>query len=87
MIGIVGEANSRGDGRAFSLFQAEQWLPADQLHVLTRWGAGSAGGLALASWGWTLAGDVEAKRHWSPRARGVPVESDRGFRFRGREQR
>jgi WD40 repeat protein len=86
VIGIVGEANSRGDGRAFSLFQAGRWLPADRLHELARWGAGSAGGLALASWGWTLADDPEARRHWGPRARGVPVESDRGFRFRGRER-
>jgi WD40 repeat protein len=34
--------------------------------------------------GWDLATDPEARRHWSPRARGVAVDSERGYRFRGR---
>ncbi|MGH3409497.1 MAG: hypothetical protein ACRDRJ_44440, partial [Streptosporangiaceae bacterium] len=34
--------------------------------------------------GWDLATDPEARRHWSPRARGVAVDSEKGYRFRGR---
>jgi WD40 repeat protein len=34
--------------------------------------------------GWDLATDPEARRHWSPRARGVGVDSEKGYRFRGR---
>lgn len=38
----------------------------------------------LAAWGWSLQGDSEATRHWLPRARGVSIDSERGYRFRGR---
>ena len=34
--------------------------------------------------GWALKTDPEARRHWSPRARGVAVDSEKGYRFRGR---
>ncbi len=43
-----------------------------------------AGGGPGPDLGWSLAADVEAGRHWRPRARGVAVDSERGFRFRGR---
>ena len=39
---------------------------------------------ALQQWGWTLARDPEGVRHWRPRARGVSIDSERGYRFRGR---
>jgi WD40 repeat protein len=34
--------------------------------------------------GWTLATDPETRRHWRPRARGVTIDSEKGYRFRGR---
>ncbi|HXZ73552.1 MAG TPA: WD40 repeat domain-containing protein, partial [Streptosporangiaceae bacterium] len=44
----------------------------------------AAGEAALQQWGWALARDVEGVRHWRPRARGVSIDSERGYRFRGR---
>lgn len=34
--------------------------------------------------GWHLSSDVEASRHWDTCARGTALESEHGFRFRGR---
>ena len=34
--------------------------------------------------GWSLAKDPEGRRHWRPRARGVTIDSEKGYRFRGR---
>jgi len=84
VVAVVGQANPRGDGRALTLHQAEQMLPGEKLGALVTWSAEEAGELALAAWGWTLASDPEAARHWRPRARGVTIESERGYRFRGR---
>ena len=69
VIGIVGQANDRGDGRAITLHQAKGCFPGEQLE---------------ASWMWTLSDDPEAARHWRPRARGVSIDSEQGYRFRGR---
>src|SRR5262249_36544779 len=33
------------------------------------------------AWGWSLSEDREGARHWWPRARGVSVDSEQGFRF------
>jgi hypothetical protein len=84
VVAVVGQANPRGDGRALTLHQADQLLPGERLGALVTWSAGEAGELALAAWGWTLASDPEAAPHWRPRARGVTIESERGYRFRGR---
>ena len=84
VVAVVGQANPRGDGRALTLYQADQLLPGEKLGALVTWSAEEAGELALAAWGWTLASDPEAARHWRPRARGVTIESERGYRFRGR---
>jgi hypothetical protein len=51
---------------------------------LDGWSAETAGEAALQQWGWTLACDPEGPRHWRPRARGVGIDSERGYRFRGR---
>lgn len=76
---------ARGDGRAITLHQADQWFPGQDLRTLAeQYAATAAGPLALAAWGWSLQGDSEATRHWRPRARGVSVDSERGYRFRGR---
>ena len=40
--------------------------------------------MALTQWGWALDRDPEGGRHWRPRARGVSIDSERGWRFRGR---
>src|SRR6185369_7218190 len=59
-------------------------LPGEKLRVLVDWHATDAGPMAMASWGWELATDREAGRHWVPRGRGVTTEAERGYRFRGR---
>jgi WD40 repeat protein len=84
VIGLVGQANDRGDGRALTLYQADLFLPDHGLGALARWSADAAGELALAAWGWELGTDIEARRHWHPRGRGVGIDSERGYRFRGR---
>jgi WD40 repeat protein len=84
VIGVVGAANDRGDGQAILLHQADSCLPEEKIRLLAEWSVAAAGDVALAAWGWTLAEDPEAGRHWRPRARGVSVESERGYRFRGR---
>jgi WD40 repeat protein len=84
VVGIVGQANDRGDGRALALYFAALAMPDEKLEDLTRWSAEASGLVALQSWGWSLTTDPEAIRHWRPRARGVAVESEVGYRFRGR---
>jgi len=84
VIGVVGEANDRGDGRAITLHQADGYLPAERIRLLTEWKIAASDDVAKAAWGWTLAGDREADRHWDPRSRGVSVASERGHRFQGR---
>ncbi|MGH3550751.1 MAG: trypsin-like peptidase domain-containing protein, partial [Pseudonocardiaceae bacterium] len=85
VVGIVSAANDIGDGQAITLHQADGYLPTEQIRVLTQWTVAAADEVAQAAWGWTLAGDKEADRHWRPRARGVSVVSERGHRFRGRQ--
>ncbi|MFD0662067.1 NACHT and WD repeat domain-containing protein [Thermocatellispora tengchongensis] len=85
VVGVVGQAHSDGGGRAISLHQADLCFPEEKLRSLVEnWSAEQAGRLALASWGWSLDTDPEGVRHWRPRARGVTVDSERGYRFRGR---
>jgi hypothetical protein len=85
VVAVVGQSQpTRGDGRAVTLYQADQCFPDHKLAVLTSWTAESAGVVALEQWGWTLGRDPEGARHWQPRARGVSIESERGYRFRGR---
>ncbi|HZN19721.1 MAG TPA: AAA family ATPase [Micromonosporaceae bacterium] len=74
----------RGHGRALTLYQADVDYPELKLQLAAEWSAEAAGDEALAAWGWTLRADPEEGRHWSPRARGVSTDSDRGYRFRGR---
>lgn len=74
----------RGDGRALTLYQANVDYPELKLLVAAEWSTEAAGDEALAAWGWMLRTDPEEGRHWSPRARGVSVDIDRGYRFRGR---
>ena len=84
VVGVVGQAHGNGDGRAVTLHQADRCFPDQEFAVLASWSARAAGEIALHQWGWTLARDPEGVRHWRPRARGVSIESDRGYRFRGR---
>ena len=84
VVGIVGQAHSNGDARAITLHQADLDFPNLKLGSLTSWAAEAAGEMALSQWGWTLGRDPEGVRHWRPRARGVSVDSERGWRFRGR---
>jgi WD40 repeat protein len=82
VVGVVGKAH--GEGRAVTLHQADLCFPHHQLAALAGWSAEAAGEVALQQWGWTLARDPEGVRHWRPRARGVSIDSERGYRFRGR---
>ena len=81
---MVGQAHGNGEGRAVTLHQADLCFPDHQLAALAAWSAEAAGEVALQQWGWTLARDPEGVRHWRPRARGVSIDSERGYRFRGR---
>ncbi|HEY7360951.1 MAG TPA: trypsin-like peptidase domain-containing protein, partial [Streptosporangiaceae bacterium] len=84
VVAVVGRAHGNGEGRAITLHQADLCLPEHQLARLASWSAETAGEAALQQWGWTLACDPEGARHWRPRARGVGIDSERGYRFRGR---
>ena len=84
VVGLVGQAHANGDGRAVALHQVDADLPGLKLGALARWSVAAAGEGALAQWGWSLDRDPEGVRHWRPRARGVSIESERGWRFRGR---
>jgi WD40 repeat protein len=88
VVGLLGRVQTiggrAGDAAALTLRQVSEALPDEVLHLLAGWTVLDAGESALAAWGWSLTGDVEAGRHWEPRARGVAVESERGYRFRGR---
>ena len=88
VVGLVGQAQQggerAGDALAVTLHQLDRELPGEKLAALAGWSAAAAGEAALAAWGWALSDDPEAGRHWRPRARGVPVDSEGGYRFRGR---
>ncbi|MCA2211929.1 trypsin-like peptidase domain-containing protein [Jidongwangia harbinensis] len=84
VVGVVGRVPQSGDAAALTLVQASQDLPEEKLQALASWSVIDAGESALAAWGWSLDADVEAGRHWRPRARGVAVDSEAGYRFRGR---
>ncbi|MGW1158059.1 AAA family ATPase [Streptomyces sp. NPDC002519] len=85
VVGMVGQAQGEnGDARAITMRAISECLPEQKLNLLTGWSAEAAGESALAAWGWSLAEDTEAGRHWRPRARGVSTDAERGFRFHGR---
>ena len=89
VVGLIGEARVggefAGDGRAITIHQIEQDLPAGNTGPLpTAWSLPDADDSTLAAWGWSLDRDAEARRHWRPRARGVAVDSEQGYRFSGR---
>ena len=79
-------ADEHGNGEAVTLHQVDLCFPEEKLGELTRWAASEAGETALAAWGWSLERDPEGIRHWRPKGRGVSVDSERGFRFRGRRE-
>jgi WD40 repeat protein len=88
VVGLLGRVHAlhgtAGEAVALTLFQAGLDLPEEGLYALSAWSVLDAGESALAAWGWSLDADVEAGRHWRPRARGVAVDSEAGYRFRGR---
>ena len=51
VVGVVGQAQGEGDGRAITLGQAARSLPDQGLARLTSWSAPAAGQAALAAWG------------------------------------
>ncbi|MFC4064452.1 hypothetical protein [Actinoplanes subglobosus] len=88
VVGLVGQIHTTGgnagEAAALTLRQAAADLPGEHLTDLAGWSVVDAGETALAAWGWSLTDDVEATRHWRPRARGVAVDAETGYRFRGR---
>ena len=86
VVAVVGQAHTNGDGRAITMHRADLCFPGGNLGMLARWSARSAGEVALAEWGWSLQADPESVRHWGPRARGMTINSERGYRFRGRTE-
>ena len=85
VVGIVGQARDNGDGRALTLHMAVNALREERLDLLTdRFDITAAGDDAVSAWGWALASDSEAGRHWMPRSRGVTMDCERGYRFSGR---
>jgi WD40 repeat protein len=88
VVGLVGQAQQggdrAGDALALTLYQADRELPSEKLLLLAGWSVSAAGEQALSAWGWSLADDPEAGRHWRPRARGVATDAEGGYRFRGR---
>lgn len=81
VVGLVNSANRRGDGQAIALHRIDQIFDDTGLRELHGRPPHDA---VNREWGWSLDGDPEAGRHWNPRARGVAVDSERGWRFRGR---
>jgi len=88
VVGLVVQAQqggrNAGDAEALTLYQIARELPDEKLQALTAWSIAAAGSTALEAWGWSLSTDVEAVRHWRPRARGVSIDTEGGYRFRGR---
>ncbi|WP_194858849.1 trypsin-like peptidase domain-containing protein [Streptomyces sp. SUK 48] len=85
VVGLIGQAHSgTGDALAITVRQIDRLLPAEKLRELTEWSLEAADEPALSAWGWSLNTDLEAGRHWRPRARGVNTDAERGFRFQGR---
>lgn len=84
VVGIVETHGSKGDAQALTFRYADDRLPAMKLGALASWNPADADEAALAAWGWSLVTDEEAGRHWLPRARGVAVAGEEGYRFRGR---
>ncbi|MEV0131621.1 trypsin-like peptidase domain-containing protein [Dactylosporangium sp. NPDC050688] len=88
VVALVGQVrrggDRQGDALALTLHQAIAELPDEGLAALTAWTLNAASESALAAWGWSLDTDAEAVRHWRPRGRGVSVDSEGGYRFRGR---
>jgi WD40 repeat protein len=88
VVGLVGRARSggpwAGDAQAVTMHQIDQDLPDEKFRELSAWSVAAAGDSALEAWGWSLREDVEAVRHWRPRARGVSIDTEGGYRFRGR---
>lgn len=87
-VGLIGQAlRDRGDGRCLTLHAAANAMRDEQLgELIDHWSLESAGEQAAAEWGWSLAEDVEGRRHWRPRARGVTNDAEQGYRFHGRDR-
>ena len=85
VVGIVAVYDEHRNGQALTIYQAANYLPGHGLRELAEESrATDSGEVALTAWGWTLAEDPEGRRHWRPRARGVAIDSEKGYRFRGR---
>jgi hypothetical protein len=85
VVGIVAVYDDQRNGQALTIHQADRCLPGHGLRELAEESrATDSGEVALTAWGWTLATDPEGRRHWRPRARGVAIDTEKGYRFRGR---
>ena len=51
VVGVVGQANERGDGRALTFDWLDARLPTEKIRLLSAWAAIDAGEVGLAAWG------------------------------------
>jgi hypothetical protein len=84
VVGVVTHWHPNGGGVAVTMHEADRCFGEGSLAALTDWSAEQAGELALSDWGWSMADDPQYGPHWRPRARGVAVDREGGYRFRGR---
>ena len=88
-----------GDGRAITFREVIACVPDEKLGAVTEWALADASAQDQGEWGVvtanrsdpgplpsprSLADDPAMAEHWGPRARGVTLAAERGWRFRGR---
>ncbi|MBO3746675.1 trypsin-like peptidase domain-containing protein [Streptosporangiaceae bacterium NEAU-GS5] len=81
---IVQADPAKSRARAITLYRVSRCLDPEKLTELDHWSLADGDAEDLAAWGWSLQHDPEGVRHWRPRARGVTVDTERGYRFQGR---
>ena len=84
VVAIVGEATT-GYGRAITVYQASTCFSSENLAQLTgRFPATLAGEVARSGLGLVAVSAIPILPTWSPRSRGVSIDSESRLRFRGR---
>ena len=85
VVGIVGQRQGEGDGRCFTLDAAVIAFSEEGLGEFADTEELKAAGFsAFEAWGWSLASDIEGRKHWKSRSRGVSRNDEQGYRFSGR---
>lgn len=86
VVGIIGQADNNGGGRAILLDRLVDGLPSEALGNLTDWPTPGLARRYTRLGGWTNARHTELSANWNLRARGASSsQQDTGDRFCGRE--